>query len=174
MSKKKGKLSETYKPSSIKNLLPYIGLIVIIVFTLGSIFFGFMSLKIDCTRPNTETLPNCEINESRFFGLYSRSANIEKVSDIGYKTSVGNKNMLQSTLVLINENAEVPLSNVSSNFGSWKKEVSGHIKNYLTNKTETTLKIDYFDWNVFGVIGATMFLIFAASNLYYLKNLLFK
>ncbi len=170
----KRKLSEAHQPSLIKKLLPYIGLIVMTAFTLGSIFFGFMSLKVDCTRPNAETLPNCEINESRFFGLYSRSANVVKVTNIDYKTSVGNKNMLQSTLVLIGENVEVPLSEVSTNFGSWKKEVLGLVENYLNNKTETSLKIDYFDWNIAGLIGVAMFLIFAASILYYVKNLLFK
>jgi hypothetical protein len=170
----KKKLPDSHQIGLIKKLLPYIGLIIMTAFTLGSIFFGFMRLKVDCTRLNAETLPNCEINESRFFGLYSRSASIEKVSDIGYKTSVGNKNMLQSTLVLIGENIEVPLSDVSTNFGSWKANVFSQTKNYLTNKTETSLKIDYFDWNVFGIIGAAMFLIFAASILYYVKNLLFK
>jgi hypothetical protein len=170
----KKKLSDSHQTSLIKTFLPYIGLTVMTAFTLGSIFFGFMSLKVNCSRPNAETLPNCEINESRFFGLYSRSASIEKVSDIGYKTSVGNKNMLQSTLVLIGENIEVPLSEVSTNFGSWKENVSKETKTYLTNKSETSLKIDYFDWNVLGSIGMTMLLIFAASILYYIKSLLFK
>jgi hypothetical protein len=170
----KQKLSEEHQPSLIKKLLPYIGLIVMTAFTLGSIFFGFMRLKVDCTRPNAETLPNCEINESRFFGLYSRSANIEKVSDIGYKTSVGNKNMLQSTLVLVGENAEVPLSDVSTNFGSWKANVFSQTENYLLNKSETELKIDYFDWNILGLIGVALTLMFIASVLYYVKNLLFK
>ncbi len=170
----KRKLSEAHQPSLIKKLLPYIGLIVMTAFTLGSIFFGFMRLKVDCTRPNAETLPNCEINESRFFGLYSRSASVEKVTDIDYKVTSGSKGMLTSTLVLYSENAEVPLSNSSSNFGSWKKEVFGSVENYLNNKTETSLKMDYFDWNIAGLIGVALTLMFIASVLYYLKNLLFK
>jgi hypothetical protein len=170
----KNKLSKPHQVSSIKKLLPYVGLAVMIAFILGSIFFGFMSLKIDCTRQNAETLPNCQINESRFFGLYSRSVVIEKVTNIDYKTTSGNKGMLQSTLVLIGENAEVPLSEVSTNFGSWKDFVFNQTKNYLNNKTETALKIDYFDWNVFGIIGLAMFLILTASVLFYLKKLLFK
>jgi hypothetical protein len=170
----KNKLSKPPKVGSIKNLLPYIGLAVMTVFTLGSIFFGFMNLKIDCTRQNAETLPNCRINESRFFGLYSRSVIIEKVANIDYKTTSGNKGMLQSTPVLIGENAEVPISEVSTNFGSWKANVFSQTENYLTNKSETTLKIDYFDWNMFGVIGIVILFILTSSVLYYLKNLLFK
>jgi hypothetical protein len=170
----KKKLPDSHQIGLIKKLLPYIGLIIMTAFTLGSIFFGFMRLKVDCTRLNAETLPNCEINESRFFGVYSRSASVEKVSKIDYKISSGNKNMLQSTLVLVGENAEVPLSEVSTNFGSWKANVFSQTKNYLTDKTETSLKIDYFDWNIAGLIGVALTLMFIASVLYYVKNLLFK
>jgi hypothetical protein len=174
MSKKKSKSSEKSPTSLIKRILPFTGLTIIVAFCLGSIFFGFMSLKVDCNRPNAETLPNCKIEESRLFGLYSRSATIDNVSNVDYKTSVGNKSMLQSTLVLVGDNIEVPLSKVSSNYGSWKESVSSQIKSYLTNKSEVSLKIDYFDWNIFGLIGSAMFFIFSLSLLYYLKTLFSK
>ncbi len=169
MSKK----NKTDKKSSsvfFKTILPFGGLIITILFALGSVFFGFMNLKIDCIRPNTETSPTCEIDESRFFGLYSRSTTVQNVSDIGYKNSVGNKNMLQSTLVLKSENSEVPISEVSMNLGSWKEDVSKKTKSYLNNNSEISFNLHYFNWNIFGILGIAMLLILMMSILYYLKN----
>lgn len=147
-------------------IFAYLGLGIMLSVALGFTFFGFMKLKIDCERPNLETKPNCEVDEYRFFGLYSRKAFAEKVSGTSYLRN----SQLESTVVLDAENGQIRLSAESSNFGAWKKETASQIDSYLNDKKELTLKIDYFNWNFVGVIGIGLLLIFATSFLYYLAQ----
>lgn len=140
-----------------KVVLPFLGLAVILAFTLGGLFFGFASYKVDCIRKSAGQLPNCQIQETRLLGLYNRNETVLNVSNVGYKAqdvNTSSKVTLAGTVYFYGESGAIPVSSAVSNVGdAWKADVINQSKAFLDNANQLSFSITKSEKNIFGWIG---------------------
>jgi len=156
--------------------LSIFGLFVLIAFPLGMLFVGFATLELDCARREAGEPPDCEIRESRLFGLYERRAKAVAVSGVGYRTRDANPTVsvtLASTVVLEGPGGAVPVSQAASNVGrDWKSGLIQETRRFLNSPQELALSQRIEERNVFGWIGAGVVGFFLLSYvLWFFKKL---
>jgi len=141
----------------MRTVLPALGLLVVLAFALGMLFVGFASLETHCERQAGASLPNCQVQETRLFGLYQRSETALNVQGVGYSTQdvdTSSRVTLSSTVVLRASNGSILVSQVVSNVGGdWKADVLTKVRAFLDAKEQSALSIRVEEHNVFGWIG---------------------
>lgn len=157
---------DTPHPNLIK-VLTYVGLFLILSFPVGMLFVGFATLEVNCLRNESGQLPECEIRETRLFGLFDRRATVLNVDGVGYRTQdvdTTSRVTLSSTVVLEGSNGSIPVSEVSSNVGhDWKSDLILKTQFFLNSPDEHEYSIRIDERNIFGWIGVAFIAFFALS-----------
>lgn len=153
-------------PRLIK-VLAFAGLLLILAFPLGMLFVGFATVDVNCLRAESGRLPNCEIRETRPFGLFERQAKVWDVKGVGYRTrdvDTSSRVTLASTVVLEGSNGTIPVSEAASNTGhDWKSDLIRRVQLFLDSPDEHAYSTRIHERNVFGWTGVAFIAFFAWS-----------
>ncbi len=156
MSKKNKKSPNT----KLIKALSFISLLGLFAFVFGWLFVGIAKYEIKCVRLQPGKNPDCEICETRLFGLHRRVAKAEQVISIGYSTKdvdPSYRTGLGSTVVLRTINGDIPISKAASNTGrNWKVKTIETVGDFINNQERLKLEFAIKEINIFGWVSLSI------------------